>query len=230
MRPLGNLIIFVLTISAALALEDNHPETWRSRNKKYAIKEAFYGEGKRVVAIFVNLATGRSTVIDGAGARNSAALWSPDSHYVAQLTSSAVTIGRMRLSIGWSMEEFQRLSFLLRWKLLGFFQLPRRTRFSTLGLKQSVPSDGSVLTELSSSPRQQAAGFIGSMGINPQTSALWMWSSTSSLRFPEAQQRSLSPMQTKEPNRAIQLTGCSASRPLPQTRRPSGTCRAALRR
>ena len=83
MRLLGNLIIFVLTISAALALEDNHPETWRSPNKKYAIKEAFYGEGKRVIAIFVNLPTGRSAVIDGGGARSSAALWSPDSHYVA---------------------------------------------------------------------------------------------------------------------------------------------------
>jgi hypothetical protein len=83
LRLLGKLFIFVLTISAALALEDNHPETWRSPNKKYAIREAFYGEGKRVIAIFVNLLTGRSAVIDGAGARSSAALWSPDSHYVA---------------------------------------------------------------------------------------------------------------------------------------------------
>jgi hypothetical protein len=67
----------------ALALDNNNPETWRSPNKKYAIKEAFYGEGKRVIAVFVNLSTGRSVVIDGSGARNSSALWSPDSHYIA---------------------------------------------------------------------------------------------------------------------------------------------------
>src|SRR4029450_10933585 len=102
----------------------------------------------------------------------------------SQLTSSAVTIGEIRLSIGWSREEFPRLSFLLGWKLLGFFQLPRRTRFSMLGLKQSVPSDGSALTELNSSSRQQAAGFIGSMGIKPQTRALWVWGGPLSVRFP----------------------------------------------
>jgi hypothetical protein len=73
----------MLTIAAAMALDNNNPETWRSPNKKYAIKEAFYGEGKRVVAVFVNLTTSRSTVIKGGGARNSSALWSPDSDYVA---------------------------------------------------------------------------------------------------------------------------------------------------
>jgi hypothetical protein len=83
MRLTTNLGAFVLTIATALALENNNPETWRSPNKKYAIKEAFYGEGKRVVAVFVNLTTSRSTVIKGGGARNSSALWSPDSHYVA---------------------------------------------------------------------------------------------------------------------------------------------------
>jgi hypothetical protein len=83
MRLQTNLVAFVLTISTALALDNNNPETWRSPNKKYAIKEAFYGEGKRVVTVFVNLSTGRSTVIDGSGARNSSALWSPDSHFVA---------------------------------------------------------------------------------------------------------------------------------------------------
>jgi hypothetical protein len=83
MRLTTNLVAFVLTIATALALENNNPETWISPNKKYAIKEAFYDEGKRVVAVFVNLRTGRSIVIKGGGARNSFALWSPDSHYVA---------------------------------------------------------------------------------------------------------------------------------------------------
>src|SRR5215472_4970727 len=83
MRLSTNLLAFMLTIAAALALDNNNPETWCSPNKKYAIKQAFYGEGKRVVAVFVNLTTSRSTVIKGGGARNSSALWSPDSHYVA---------------------------------------------------------------------------------------------------------------------------------------------------
>ncbi len=83
MRLTTNLVAFVLTIATALALDNNNPETWRSPNKKYAIKEAFYGEGKRVVAVFVNLTTRRASVIKGGGARNSSALWSPDSHYVA---------------------------------------------------------------------------------------------------------------------------------------------------
>jgi hypothetical protein len=83
MRLTTNLIAFVLTTATALALENNNPQTWRSPNKKYAIREAFYGQGKRVIAVFVNLSTGRSTVINGLGARNSSALWSPDSHYVA---------------------------------------------------------------------------------------------------------------------------------------------------
>ena len=83
MRVTTNLVAFVSTIATSLALENNNPETWRSPNKKYAIREAFYGEGKRVVAVFVNLTTRRSTVIKGGGARNSSALWSSDSHYVA---------------------------------------------------------------------------------------------------------------------------------------------------
>jgi hypothetical protein len=68
MRLATSLLAFMLTIAAALALDNNNPETWRSPNKKYAIKEAFYGEGKRVVAVFVNLTTNRSTVIKGGGA------------------------------------------------------------------------------------------------------------------------------------------------------------------
>jgi len=83
MRLTTNLVAFVFTIATALALDNNNPETWCSPNKKYAIKEAFYGEGKRVVAVFVNLRTSRSTVIKGGGARNCSALWSPDSCYVA---------------------------------------------------------------------------------------------------------------------------------------------------
>jgi hypothetical protein len=83
MRLPTSLVALLVTISTALALVNNNPETWRSPNEKYAIKEAFYGEGKRVVAVFVNLTTSRSTVIKGGGARNSSALWSPDSHYVA---------------------------------------------------------------------------------------------------------------------------------------------------
>jgi hypothetical protein len=83
MRLGATLVIFPLTFSAALALDNNNPETWCSPNNRYAIKEAFYGEGKRVIAVFVSLSTGRSEVIDSSGARNSSALWSPDSHYVA---------------------------------------------------------------------------------------------------------------------------------------------------
>jgi len=83
MRFISNTLVFLLSVSTALSLNNNNPETWHSPKKKYAIKESFYGEGKRVIAVFVNLSTGRSVVIDGSGARNSTALWSPDSHYVA---------------------------------------------------------------------------------------------------------------------------------------------------
>jgi hypothetical protein len=83
MRFIANTLVFLLSVSTVLALNNNNPETWHSPNKKYAVKESFYGEGKRVIAVFVNLSTGRSVVIDGSGARNSTALWSPDSHYVA---------------------------------------------------------------------------------------------------------------------------------------------------
>jgi hypothetical protein len=83
MRFISNILVFLLSVSTALSLNNNNPETWHSPNKKYAVKESFYGEGKRVIVIFVNLSTGRSVVIDGSGARNSTALWSPDSHYVA---------------------------------------------------------------------------------------------------------------------------------------------------
>src|SRR6266487_4871939 len=83
MRLLATAIPLLFIALTSLALENNNPERWISPNKKYAIKEAFYGEGKRSVAVFVNLRTSRSTVIKGGGARNSSALWSPDSHYVA---------------------------------------------------------------------------------------------------------------------------------------------------
>jgi hypothetical protein len=83
MRFISNTFVFLLSVSTALSLNNNNPETWHSPNKKYAVKESFYGEGKRVIAVFVNLSTGRSVVIDRSGARNSTALWSPDSHYVA---------------------------------------------------------------------------------------------------------------------------------------------------
>jgi hypothetical protein len=83
MRFISNTLVFLLSVSTALSLNNNNPETWHSPDKKYAVKESFDGEGKRVIAVFVNLSTGRSVVIDGSGARNSTALWSPDSHYVA---------------------------------------------------------------------------------------------------------------------------------------------------
>src|SRR5436309_3268451 len=83
MRLLATAIPVLLIALTSLALENNNPERWISPNKKYAIKETFYGEGKRIVAVFVNLRTSRSTVIKGGGARNSSALWSSDSHYVA---------------------------------------------------------------------------------------------------------------------------------------------------
>ena len=83
MRLLATAIPLLLIALTSLALDNNNPEKWISPNKKYAIKEAFYGEGKRIVAVFVNLRTSRSIVIKGGGARNSSALWSSDSHYVA---------------------------------------------------------------------------------------------------------------------------------------------------
>src|SRR5882724_3812939 len=83
MRLLATAIPVLFIALTSLALDNNNPEKWISPNKKYLVKEAFYGEGKRVVAVFVNLTTSRSTVIKGGGARNSSALWSPDSYYVA---------------------------------------------------------------------------------------------------------------------------------------------------
>jgi hypothetical protein len=83
MRFLATAIPLLFITLTSLALENNNPERWISPNKKYAIKEAFYGEGKRIVAVFVNLRTSRSTVIKGGGARNSSALWSHNSHFVA---------------------------------------------------------------------------------------------------------------------------------------------------
>ena len=83
MRLLAAAIPILFIDLTSFALDNNNPEKWISPNKKYAIKEAFYGESKRVVAVFVNLPTSHSTVIKGGGARNSSALWSPDSHYVA---------------------------------------------------------------------------------------------------------------------------------------------------
>jgi hypothetical protein len=75
--------IYLLTLATATALEDNQPETWRSPNGKYAIKEMFYGEGKLVRGIFAQIATGATATIYPGGARSLSALWSPDSRYVA---------------------------------------------------------------------------------------------------------------------------------------------------
>src|SRR6266700_2137011 len=159
MRFISNTLVFLLSVSTALSLNNNNPETWHSPNKKYAVKESFYGEGKRVIAVFVNLSTGRSVVIDGSGARNSTA--------------------RRR-------EEFPRLSFLPAWKLPGSCHLLRRTRFCTSGRRQSVRSDGLTLIGSSLSPRQPAPASTG-RGTDPQTASRWMSSGTSSSRFPEAQ-------------------------------------------
>jgi hypothetical protein len=75
--------MYLLTLATATALENNQPETWRSPNGKYAIKEMFYGEGKLVRGIFAQTATGVTATIYPGGARSLSALWSPDSHYVA---------------------------------------------------------------------------------------------------------------------------------------------------
>src|SRR5207247_9563133 len=98
--------------------------------------------------------------------------------------------------------EFRRLSFLLGWSLLSFFRLPPRTRFSTLAPKRFARSGGSTISELSLFPRQQAAGSI--VRTPPQTRYPWMLSSTLSLSFPAPPRGSLSPMQRKEPNQALQ--------------------------
>jgi len=52
MRIFISLCLMALA-SKAIALDDNRPETWVSPNRKYAVREAFYGEGKRVIGIFV---------------------------------------------------------------------------------------------------------------------------------------------------------------------------------
>jgi hypothetical protein len=83
MRVFTMIRTYLLMLAAACALDNNRPEIWPSPNGKYAIKEAFYGEGKLVRGIFVHLPTGRSATIYPGGARTTSALWSPDSHYVA---------------------------------------------------------------------------------------------------------------------------------------------------
>ena len=44
MRLLATAIPVLLIALTSLALDNNNPEKWISPNKKYAIKEAFYGE------------------------------------------------------------------------------------------------------------------------------------------------------------------------------------------
>jgi hypothetical protein len=83
MRAFTVIGAYLLTLTGATALDDNRPETWLSPNRKYGIKETFYGEGKLVRGIFVHAPTGNSTTIYLGGARTLSALWSPDSHYVA---------------------------------------------------------------------------------------------------------------------------------------------------
>ncbi len=78
-----NIAFSLLIVSAAIALDDNNSEKWPSPNQKYAVRETFYGEGKRVIGVFVNLPTGKTAVIYPSGARSLSALWSSDSHYVA---------------------------------------------------------------------------------------------------------------------------------------------------
>ena len=83
MRVFIAMSMYLLTLATATALDNNQPETWRSPNGKYAIKEMFYGEGKLVRGIFAHIATGGAATIYPGGARSLSALWSPDSHYVA---------------------------------------------------------------------------------------------------------------------------------------------------
>jgi hypothetical protein len=83
MRAFTVIGTYLLTLAAAAALDNNKRETWLSPNRKYAIKEAFYGEGKLVTGRFIHVPTGHSTTIYAGGARDMSALWSPDSHYVA---------------------------------------------------------------------------------------------------------------------------------------------------
>ena len=104
MRVFCNLCFLVLA-STAIALDDNRLETWVSPNRRYAVKETFYGEGYRVLGVFVNLATGGTATIypppssdPGAGnsyrgTRSIAAIWSPDSHYVALSTDRSKYCG-----------------------------------------------------------------------------------------------------------------------------------------
>ena len=102
MRVFGSLCLLALT-PTAVALDDNHPQTWVSPNHKYAVKEAFYGEGYRVIGVFVNLATGRAATIYppasygsdpyNRGSRSIDAIWSPDSHYVVLSTDRSKYCG-----------------------------------------------------------------------------------------------------------------------------------------
>src|SRR5436190_22815317 len=83
MRVFIAISMYLLTLATATALDNNQPETWRSPNGKYAIKEMFYGEGNLVRGIFAHIATGGTATIYPGGGRSLSAVWSPGSHYVA---------------------------------------------------------------------------------------------------------------------------------------------------
>jgi hypothetical protein len=193
-----NLIVSLLFLPMAFALDNNNPETWRSRNKKYAFKEAFYGEGKRVIAVFVDLSTGCSAVMDSSGARNSSALWSPDSHYVA------ISFER---SHNWEDTAIYRIEHgrIAKVKLPSGMEA---TRFLPTPAKDQIlhvgPQAIRALRWLDTNHIELISETSG-CGLYRQGDAsaegyLWMLSGILSLRFREAWQRSLNLIQTREPN------------------------------
>ncbi|HWB60297.1 MAG TPA: hypothetical protein VG733_12455 [Chthoniobacteraceae bacterium] len=94
-------ILLYLTLLAccahAVALDNNTLEKWPSPDGKYVIREKFYGEGKRVNADFVNLATGKTAPVYWTGARNLSAIWSPDGGLVAINAETGPHFGEVRL-------------------------------------------------------------------------------------------------------------------------------------
>jgi hypothetical protein len=96
MKSLISLVVLAYC-SDAFALNDNVLESWYSPNGKYAIRERFYGQGKRVDADFINLATGRTAPAYWTGARSLSVIWSQDSRFVAVSADVSHHFGNMRL-------------------------------------------------------------------------------------------------------------------------------------
>ena len=80
------VVIFTGTTDL-LALNDNRLVQWKSPDGKFAVAEEFYGEGKRVIGVFIHRRTGVKDRIypapadDLNGARSLEVKWSANSRY-----------------------------------------------------------------------------------------------------------------------------------------------------